>query len=59
MYERVVTAFYLEKNAAEARAFAESAAIAKLDYLNRIYQARLKPHPWRCPGGFGLAQKHG
>ena len=39
MYERVVTAFYLEKNPAEARAFAESSAIAKLNYLNRTFQA--------------------
>jgi len=38
MYERVVTALYLEKNPAEARAFAESSAITRLNFLNRILE---------------------
>lgn len=39
MYERVVTAFYLEQNPAEARLFAESSAITKLNYLKRTFAA--------------------
>jgi hypothetical protein len=39
MYERVVTALYLEKNPAEARTFAESSAITKLNYLKRTFAA--------------------
>jgi hypothetical protein len=39
MYERIVTALYLEKNPAEARAFAESSAITKLNYLKRTFEA--------------------
>jgi hypothetical protein len=39
MYERIVTAFHLEKNPAEARVFAESSAITKLNYLNRTFEA--------------------
>jgi len=39
MYERVVTALYLEKNPAEARAFSESSAITKLSYLKRTFEA--------------------
>ena len=39
MYERVVTALYIEKNPAEARIFAESSAITKLNYLKRTFEA--------------------
>ena len=39
MYERVVTAIYLAKNPAEARPFAESSAISKLNYLKRTFEA--------------------
>jgi hypothetical protein len=38
MYERVVTALYMEKNPAEARPFAESSAISKLNYLKRTFE---------------------
>jgi hypothetical protein len=38
MYERIVTSFYMEKNPAEARAFAESSAITKLNYLKRTFE---------------------
>lgn len=38
MYERIVTALFIEKNPAEARAFAESSAITKLNYLKRTFQ---------------------
>jgi hypothetical protein len=37
MYERVVTALYMEKNPAEARQFIESSAISKLNYLKRTF----------------------
>jgi hypothetical protein len=39
MYERVVTTLYIEKNPAEARTFAESSAITKLNYLKRTFEA--------------------
>jgi hypothetical protein len=39
MYECIVTALYMEKNPAEARAFAESSAIMKLNYLKRRFEA--------------------
>jgi hypothetical protein len=39
MYERVVTAHYMEKNPAEARTFTESSAITKLNYLKRTFEA--------------------
>ncbi len=39
MYERIVTALYMEKNPAEARSFAESSAIMKLNYLKRTFEA--------------------
>jgi len=39
MYERTVTAFYMEKSPAEARIFAESSAITKLNYLKRTFEA--------------------
>jgi hypothetical protein len=39
MYERIVTALYIEKNPAEARTFAESSAITKLNYLKRTFEA--------------------
>jgi hypothetical protein len=39
MYERIVTAFYIERNPSEARIFAESSAITKLNYLKRTFEA--------------------
>jgi hypothetical protein len=39
MYERAVTAFFIEKNPSEARTFAESSAIPKLNYLKRTFEA--------------------
>jgi RNase P subunit RPR2 len=39
MYERVVTAMYIEKKPAEARIFVESSAISKRNYLTRLLKA--------------------
>lgn len=39
MYERIVTAFYIEKNPSEARSFAEFSAVTKLNYLKRTFEA--------------------
>jgi predicted DNA binding CopG/RHH family protein len=39
MYERIVTAFYIEQNPSESRIFAESSAITKLNYLKRTFKA--------------------
>lgn len=39
MYERVVTALYIQKKPSEARIFTESSAIAKLNYLTRTFEA--------------------